>query len=111
MPYAIRHKTLLSTVKDIGVFALVRLKQHYEQIVNTALIFFVNSLTSFYSGLNKDTGQPSGWTEKRLRLTFDCSGGLSWVAVTDGFLSKGGQAKAIVEVKPYMRSRILEPLQ
>jgi len=82
-----------------------------EQIVNTALILFLNALTAFYGGLNKDTSNPVGWTEKRLQLKFDCSGGLSWVAVTDGFLAKGDQTKAIVEVKPFTRSRALDQVQ
>ncbi|KAL4786895.1 hypothetical protein BJX76DRAFT_320055 [Aspergillus varians] len=74
-----------------------------EQIVNCALIVFLNALTIHFK-------IASNWTLHRKAFTavFD---GASFEARTDGYLNHHGKAKVIVEVKPAKRSSKRELIQ
>lgn len=69
-----------------------------EQIVNTALIVFLNALTTHFDFY-------SNWTlhRKPFIATFENA---QFKARTDGYLdSPGGKARVLIEVKPVMRFR------
>lgn len=75
-----------------------------EQIVNTALIVFFNALTTHFDFY-------SNWTlhRKPFIATFENA---QFEARTDGYLdSPGGKTRAIIEVKPVLRSRHRLPIQ
>lgn len=68
-----------------------------EQIVNMALLLFLNSVTMFQPIIQTSSSE---WTVKRLNLQFG-----TWRAITDGFLQMGSRVNSILEVKPYLRRR------
>jgi len=75
-----------------------------EQIVNTALLIFLQGLTIHHKELCFNAPSSPEWTLKRLKLDFRTPGqGKDWEARTDGFLRIAGKTKALVEVKPYLR--------
>lgn len=68
-----------------------------EQIVNCALVIFLNALTIHLKLTNN-------WTlhRKAFKATFEEA---SFEARTDGYLDCGGNAQVIIEVKPVIRSK------
>ncbi|KAI0410438.1 hypothetical protein F5X98DRAFT_381798 [Xylaria grammica] len=73
-----------------------------EQIVNTALIEYLNALTIHYTQLE------ANWTLHRLPLVArDRAGKKTYEARVDGYLRRreDGQPLAIIEVKPFLRRR------
>ena len=66
-----------------------------EQIVNIALILWLQTLVMFHSWIQSENLK---WSVKRLKFDFG-----EWEARTDGCLRKNREVKAIVEVKPYAR--------
>ncbi|GKZ20428.1 hypothetical protein AbraIFM66951_002716 [Aspergillus brasiliensis] len=75
-----------------------------EQIVNCALVIFLNALTVPFKLANN-------WTlhRKVFKAKFD---GASFEARTDGYLDdRRGKAQAIIEVKPVRRSKKSVPIQ
>ncbi|KAI8623451.1 hypothetical protein F5Y19DRAFT_481649 [Xylariaceae sp. FL1651] len=70
-----------------------------EQIVNTALLLYLNALTISCSEVQGD------WTLHRRRFVLESRGKKVYEARVDGYLrSRDNNVKAIVEVKPYTRS-------
>ena len=74
-----------------------------EQIVNIALILWLQTLVMFHPRVQIER---LTWSVKRLKFDF---GG--WEARTDGCLRKDGEVKAIVEVKPFARREQLSAIQ
>ncbi|KAI2626288.1 hypothetical protein GGS21DRAFT_530900 [Xylaria nigripes] len=73
-----------------------------EQIVNTALILLLNALSMLCGDITAD------WTLERYRLILGNGTKTIYEARVDSFLrSRTGTMKAIVEVKPCIRSRKL----
>ena len=66
-----------------------------EQIVNIALILWLQTLVMFHPRIQLERLK---WSVKRLKFGFG-----EWEARTDGCLRKDGEVKAIVEVKPFAR--------
>lgn len=93
-----------------------------EQIVNMALILFLDSVTIYHSKVIEGGSNSPRWTIKRLQLEFgkrkvmtdgqlDC---VKWVARTDGYLrmaSDKDEVRAILETKPFVRNRRLAEIQ
>ncbi|GLA22769.1 hypothetical protein AnigIFM63326_005243 [Aspergillus niger] len=77
-----------------------------EQIVNTALVDFLNALSIHFP-------QASEWTLHRKSLKAAFQSG-SFEARTDGYLEDGGsseRARALIEVKPMLRKKKLNPIR
>ncbi|RAK98447.1 uncharacterized protein BO80DRAFT_427291 [Aspergillus ibericus CBS 121593] len=69
-----------------------------EQIVNTALLVFLDSLTLHFN-------LSVGWSLHRMALTAEFTD-VKFQARTDGYLAdRSGDIKAIIEVKPVLRQR------
>ena len=66
-----------------------------EQIVNIALILWLQTLVMFHPRVQLERLK---WSVKRLKFAFG-----EWEARTDGCLRKDGDVKAVVEVKPFSR--------
>lgn len=67
-----------------------------EQIVNTALLVYLNSLTLHFN-------LPVSWSLHQMALTAEFTN-TKFEARTDGYLAdSSGDIKAIVEVKPMLR--------
>lgn len=80
-----------------------------EQIVNMALILFLDCVTTHHPKVIKGGSNSPSWTMKRLQLKFG-----SWEARTDGYLRTPGdkeQVMAILETKPYVRQHNLDGIQ
>lgn len=80
-----------------------------EQIVNTALMLFLDNVTIYHPNVKAEGSSSPRWTMKRLQLK--CG---SWEARTDGFLrmgSDGSKVRAILETKPHVRTRSLDAIQ
>ncbi|PYH37732.1 uncharacterized protein BO87DRAFT_448262 [Aspergillus neoniger CBS 115656] len=75
-----------------------------EQIVNTALVDFLNALTVHFP-------EASGWTLHRKSFKAEFTNG-SYEARTDGYLKggSGGRARALIEVKPMLREKKRIPI-
>lgn len=74
-----------------------------EQIVNMALILFLNCVTIHHPKIKRGGSSSPRWTMKRLQLRFG-----SWEARTDGFLmmaSDKNEVRAILGTKPYVRDQ------
>ncbi|MCJ1467786.1 hypothetical protein MMC07_006411 [Pseudocyphellaria aurata] len=72
-----------------------------EQIVNTALLLFLDNVTIYHQDVRAEISSSPRWTSERLQLK--CG---KWEAWTDGFLQlgrDGSKARAILEVKPFVR--------
>ncbi|KAI0104626.1 hypothetical protein GGR51DRAFT_521573 [Nemania sp. FL0031] len=77
-----------------------------EQIVNTALLLYLNALAISCSQVQ------GHWTLHRKRFVLESKGEKVYEARVDGYLcSKDNEVKAIVEVKPYTRSSKLENIR
>jgi len=76
-----------------------------EQIVNTALVIFLNAITVLHPSFSKPSSNVE-WTMKRIQITFG-----KWVARTDGYLRCGDRIKAILEVKPFVRRKDTDGIQ
>ena len=74
-----------------------------EQIVNIALILWLQTLVMFHPQIQLERLK---WSVKRLKFDFG-----EWEARMDGCLRKNREVKAIVEVKPYARSNYLDAIQ
>lgn len=74
-----------------------------EQIVNVALVLWLQTLTMFHTGVQEGGLK---WSMKRLKLDFD-----TWEARTDGCLRRKQEIKAILEVKPFVRQKCLDLIQ
>ena len=74
-----------------------------EQIVNIALILWLQTLVMFHPRIQSECLK---WSVKRLKFAFG-----EWEARTDGCLRKNREVKAIVEVKPYARSDYEDTIQ
>ena len=74
-----------------------------EQIVNIALILWLQTLVMFHPQIQLERLK---WSVKRLKFDFG-----EWEARTDGCLRKDGEVKAIVEVKPYARKDYRDVIQ
>ncbi|KAJ5577955.1 uncharacterized protein N7459_006919 [Penicillium hispanicum] len=75
-----------------------------EQIVNTALIIFLNALTLHFS-------LSCSWTLHRMAFTANF-GSARFEARTDGYLDDHrGKPSALIEVKPVLRSRQMDLIQ
>ncbi|KAJ5213232.1 hypothetical protein N7449_000401 [Penicillium cf. viridicatum] len=77
-----------------------------EQIVNTALVDFLNALSMHFP-------QASGWTlhRKSFKAAFQHA---SFEARTDGYLEDGGSServRALIEVKPMLRAKKRNPIR
>lgn len=80
-----------------------------EQIVNMALVLFLDSITIYHPKVRSGGSSSPRWTIKRLQLKFG-----SWEARTDGFLrmaSDKQNIRAILETKPYVRKQNLNGIQ
>lgn len=74
-----------------------------EQVVNMALILFLDAVTIYHPQIKEQGDKSPQWTIKRLQLKFK-----NWEARTDGFLRMAGdkeEVRAILETKPYLRAR------
>ena len=74
-----------------------------EQIVNMALILFLDAVTIYHPTVRMGGSDSPRWTIKRLQLKFG-----TWEARTDGFLRMANdkhKIRAILETKPYVRQR------
>lgn len=71
-----------------------------EQIVNTALILFLDALTMHFPGLTQY------WTIQRYAFKITC-GSQQFEARTDGYLQDkvSGKVRSIIEVKPHRRAK------
>ena len=75
-----------------------------EQIVNTALLLFLNCLTMFHPQVRLHAME---WTMARKVFQFE-----AWQARTDGFLrGSSSGTKAILEVKPFPRQKNIAAIQ
>ena len=74
-----------------------------EQIVNIALILWLQTLVMFHPQVQLERLK---WSVKRLKFGFG-----EWEARTDGCLRKHGEVKAIVEVKPFTRLEYSSAIQ
>lgn len=74
-----------------------------EQIVNVALVLWLQTLPMFHPLIQ---GEDLRWSLKRLKFGFR-----DWEARTDGCLRRGDEIKAIIEVKPYVRSYFSTKIQ
>ena len=74
-----------------------------EQIVNIALIIWLQTLVMFHPQIQFERLK---WSVKRLKFDFG-----EWEARTDGCLRKNQEVKAIVEVKPYARKEYEDAIQ
>ena len=80
-----------------------------EQIVNMALILFLDSVTIHHPKVKSGGSSSPRWTIKRLQLKFG-----TWEARTDGFLriaSDNQKIGAVLETKPFVRKRDLNGIQ
>lgn len=74
-----------------------------EQIVNVALILWLQTLVMFHPQIQLERLK---WSVKRLKFDFG-----EWEARTDGCLRKNREVNAIVEVKPYARRDYQQAIQ
>ncbi|KAJ5804397.1 uncharacterized protein N7518_000700 [Penicillium psychrosexuale] len=89
--------------KEIAYLMYPRTKD--EQIVNTALVDFLNALSMHFP-------QASNWTlhRKSFKAVFEHA---SFEARTDGYLEDtgSGRVRALIEVKPMLRRKKLNPIR
>ena len=74
-----------------------------EQIVNVALVLWLQTLTMFHSDVQAEGLK---WSIKRLKLNFG-----RWEARTDGCLRRKREIMAILEVKPFVRENYAPQIQ
>jgi hypothetical protein len=85
-----------------------------EQLVNSALLMFLISVTAYHPRLRDTSPQMPTWSLVRKSFQFGQYNlkEKGWTAITDGYLRIGqDKVMGIVEVKPYLRTRNAAKIQ